>query len=89
MIVQNSLGRDRVDDIVVFACDGKLSVDVILAACVVAVTFVDFVVVAWVDSVAGVSCTVLSLTSAYPFHPHRTPVDIKDKHRLLRAKASK
>ena len=51
MIVQNSLGRDRVDDIVVFACDGKLSVDVILAACVVAVT-VDFVVVAWVDSVA-------------------------------------
>ena len=62
MIVQNSLGRDRVDDIVVFACDGKLSVDVILAACVVAVvSFVDFVVVAWVDSVAGVSCTVLSL----------------------------
>ena len=61
MIVQNSLGRDLVDDIVVFACDGKLSVDVdvILAACIVAV--VSFVVVAWVDSVAGVSCTVLSL----------------------------
>ena len=68
MIVQNSLGRDLVDDIVVFACDGKLSVDVdvILAACVVAVvsfvlTMAGFVVVAWVYSVAGESCAVLSL----------------------------
>ena len=23
------------------------------------------------------------ILSAYPFHPHRTPVDIKDKYRLL------
>ena len=30
------------------------------------------------------------ILSAYPFHPHRTPVDIKDKYRLLiRAKSIK